>query len=191
MGNLSGRVRLLMRVCVHPVARVPQGGTDADCVDGHWTSIRRARVDGHTTSGQALALRSRAQRGSRVDQNRPLPLATAPDLCLHAGMLLETGLVNAWWPLLIAGLVFYVIGTEIRVRAEAGLLAARSHRRSGPGTSPYRRQTEGEPPRAAIHQIGSLSEWMNPRPMSNWRRWAYPSLAKSRSGSCMTMRLAS
>lgn len=41
------------------------------------------------------------------------------------GMLLETGLVNAWWPLLIAGLVLYVIGTEIRVRAEDGLLAAR------------------------------------------------------------------
>ena len=41
------------------------------------------------------------------------------------GMLLQTGLVNAWWPLLLSGLVFYVIGTEIRVRAEDGLLAAR------------------------------------------------------------------
>ena len=41
------------------------------------------------------------------------------------GMLLATGLIKAWWPLLIAGLVFYVIGTEIRVRAEDGLLAAR------------------------------------------------------------------
>ncbi len=41
------------------------------------------------------------------------------------GMLLQTGLVHAWWPLLIAGLVFYVTGTEIRVRAEDGLLAAR------------------------------------------------------------------
>lgn len=41
------------------------------------------------------------------------------------GMLLQTGLVNAWWPMLLAGLAFYVIGTEIRVRAEDGLLAAR------------------------------------------------------------------
>jgi protein-S-isoprenylcysteine O-methyltransferase Ste14 len=41
------------------------------------------------------------------------------------GMLLQVGLVKAWWPLLIAGLVFYVIGTEIRVRAEEGLLAER------------------------------------------------------------------
>jgi len=41
------------------------------------------------------------------------------------GMLLETGLARAWWPLLIAGVVFYLIGTEIRVRAEDGLLASR------------------------------------------------------------------
>lgn len=41
------------------------------------------------------------------------------------GMLLEAGLAKAWWPLLVAGVVFYVIGTEIRVRAEEGLLTAR------------------------------------------------------------------
>ncbi len=41
------------------------------------------------------------------------------------GMLLETGLAHAWWPMLIGGIVFYVIGTEIRVRAEEGLLAGR------------------------------------------------------------------
>jgi protein-S-isoprenylcysteine O-methyltransferase Ste14 len=41
------------------------------------------------------------------------------------GMLLETGLAQAWWPLLVAGIAFYVIGTEIRVRAEEGLLAGR------------------------------------------------------------------
>jgi protein-S-isoprenylcysteine O-methyltransferase Ste14 len=41
------------------------------------------------------------------------------------GMLLQTGLAKAWWPLLIAGLVFYVIGTEIRIHAEERLLAER------------------------------------------------------------------
>jgi protein-S-isoprenylcysteine O-methyltransferase Ste14 len=41
------------------------------------------------------------------------------------GMLLATGLAKTWWPLLIAGVGFYVIGTEIRVRAEDGLLASR------------------------------------------------------------------
>jgi len=41
------------------------------------------------------------------------------------GMLLQTDLVKAWWPLLTAGMVFYIVGTEILVRAEEGLLAAR------------------------------------------------------------------
>lgn len=41
------------------------------------------------------------------------------------GLLLEVGLAKTWWPLLVAGVVFYIIGTEIRIRAEDGLLAAR------------------------------------------------------------------
>ncbi|MGA8743448.1 MAG: isoprenylcysteine carboxylmethyltransferase family protein [Terracidiphilus sp.] len=41
------------------------------------------------------------------------------------GMLLATGFAKTWWPLLVAGVVFFVIGTEIRVRAEEKLLAAR------------------------------------------------------------------
>jgi protein-S-isoprenylcysteine O-methyltransferase Ste14 len=40
-------------------------------------------------------------------------------------MLIQTGLVKAWWPMFLAGVIFYLIGTEIRVRAEDGLLAAR------------------------------------------------------------------
>jgi len=41
------------------------------------------------------------------------------------GMLLATGFAKTWWPLLLAGIVCFVIGTEIRVRAEEKLLAAR------------------------------------------------------------------
>ena len=41
------------------------------------------------------------------------------------GMLVATGLAKTWWPLLVAGFVLFVIGTEIRVRAEERLLAAR------------------------------------------------------------------
>lgn len=41
------------------------------------------------------------------------------------GMLLATGLAKSWWPLTVAGVVFYAIGTEIRVKAEEGLLASR------------------------------------------------------------------
>jgi protein-S-isoprenylcysteine O-methyltransferase Ste14 len=41
------------------------------------------------------------------------------------GMLLATGFAKTWWPLFVAGVIFFVIGTEIRVRAEEKLLAAR------------------------------------------------------------------
>jgi len=59
------------------------------------------------------------------------------------GMLLATGLVKAWWPLLVAGLVFFLIGTEIRVRAEEKLLASRfgaefmAYRRSARAYVPF------------------------------------------------------
>ena len=41
------------------------------------------------------------------------------------GMLLATGFAKTWWPLLVAGVIFFVIGTEVRVRAEEKLLAGR------------------------------------------------------------------
>ena len=40
------------------------------------------------------------------------------------GMLLTTVFAWSWWPLGIAAVVFYIIGTEIRIRAEDALLAA-------------------------------------------------------------------
>jgi len=56
------------------------------------------------------------------------------------GMLLATSLAKTWWPLLVAGIVFFIIGTEIRVRAEDGLLAVRfgeTHARYKAGTKAY------------------------------------------------------
>jgi protein-S-isoprenylcysteine O-methyltransferase Ste14 len=41
------------------------------------------------------------------------------------GMFLATGFIMAWWPVLLSGAVFFLIGTEIRVRAEDGLLRSR------------------------------------------------------------------
>ena len=41
------------------------------------------------------------------------------------GMLLQTGLAKTWWLLFVLGVIFFVIGTEIRVRAEERLLAER------------------------------------------------------------------
>jgi protein-S-isoprenylcysteine O-methyltransferase Ste14 len=56
------------------------------------------------------------------------------------GILLQTGFAKTWWPLLIAGVVFFIFGTEIRVRAEDGLLGARfgeTHARYKAGTKAY------------------------------------------------------
>jgi protein-S-isoprenylcysteine O-methyltransferase Ste14 len=41
------------------------------------------------------------------------------------GRLVTTGLAWTWWPMFVAGLMVFVVGTEIRVRAEEGLLAER------------------------------------------------------------------
>jgi protein-S-isoprenylcysteine O-methyltransferase Ste14 len=41
------------------------------------------------------------------------------------GMLLATGFAWTWWPVLVAALALFLAGTEIRVRAEDGLLEAR------------------------------------------------------------------
>lgn len=41
------------------------------------------------------------------------------------GMLMATGAAYTWWPMWVAGTIVFVIGTEIRVRAEDRLLAAR------------------------------------------------------------------
>lgn len=54
------------------------------------------------------------------------------------GMLLEAGLAKAWWPLLVAGAVFFIIGTDIRVYAEEGLLVARF----GEAYSRYKAETK-------------------------------------------------
>ena len=41
------------------------------------------------------------------------------------GMLLATGFAWSWWPLLLIALTIFLVGTEIRVRAEDRLLSER------------------------------------------------------------------
>ncbi len=59
------------------------------------------------------------------------------------GMLLATGLAKTWWPLLVAGVVFYLVGTEIRIGSEDSLLAARfgeefaQYKRTTPAYVPF------------------------------------------------------
>jgi protein-S-isoprenylcysteine O-methyltransferase Ste14 len=39
------------------------------------------------------------------------------------GMLLATGAAYTWWPMFAAALIFFLVGTEIRIRSEERLLA--------------------------------------------------------------------
>ncbi len=41
------------------------------------------------------------------------------------GMLLATGAGYTWWPMFIAALIFFLVGTEIRIHSEERLLAER------------------------------------------------------------------
>ena len=59
-------------------------------------------------------------------------------LCLMIG----TGLMIASWPLMLAGLIVFLCGTEIRVRIEDALLAARF----GPEFDSYRRSVSAYVP---------------------------------------------
>jgi protein-S-isoprenylcysteine O-methyltransferase Ste14 len=52
------------------------------------------------------------------------------------GMYLTTGLAWSWWPKTILGLIFFVLGTEIRIAAEERLLTGRF-----PAYAAYRTRT--------------------------------------------------
>lgn len=45
------------------------------------------------------------------------------------GMILTTGFCWTWWPMFVAAIVVFIAGTEIRIRAEDRLLAARFQER--------------------------------------------------------------
>ncbi|WP_109485519.1 methyltransferase family protein [Occallatibacter savannae] len=58
------------------------------------------------------------------------------------GMLLATGCSKTWWPLLVAGVILFIVGTEIRVRAEEQLLSDRF----GDEFEPYKATTPASLP---------------------------------------------
>jgi protein-S-isoprenylcysteine O-methyltransferase Ste14 len=58
-------------------------------------------------------------------QSGPYALVRHPIYAAMFAMLLAAGFLLAQWPVLIAGVVLFVIGTEIRVRAEEKLLRSR------------------------------------------------------------------
>jgi len=58
-------------------------------------------------------------------QSGPYSWVRHPIYASMLGLLLATGLVWTWWPMQVAGLLFFLIGTEVRVRAEDRLLSER------------------------------------------------------------------
>ncbi len=58
-------------------------------------------------------------------QTGPYRIIRHPIYTSMFGMLMATAAALTWWPMWIASAVFFIVGTEIRVRAEESLLAAR------------------------------------------------------------------
>jgi protein-S-isoprenylcysteine O-methyltransferase Ste14 len=58
-------------------------------------------------------------------QTGPYQLVRHPIYASMLGMFLATGFAWAWWPMFTAGALAYLVGTEIRVRAEDRLLEGR------------------------------------------------------------------
>lgn len=70
-------------------------------------------------------------------QTGPYALIRHPIYASMLCMLLAAGFCLTWWPMLLLGLVFFLLGTEIRIHAEERLLAGRF----GDAYTAYRNRT--------------------------------------------------
>lgn len=69
-------------------------------------------------------------------QTGPYGIVRHPIYLALFGLMLATGLVTAQWPSMVAAVVLYIVGTEIRIRAEESILA----HRFGKAFEEYRRR---------------------------------------------------
>jgi protein-S-isoprenylcysteine O-methyltransferase Ste14 len=82
-----------------------------------WTATRHL--------GKQWRLEAALSKEHELIQTGPYRWVRHPIYVSMLGMLLAIGAARAWWPLFIAGILVFLIGTEIRVRAEERLLAER------------------------------------------------------------------
>jgi protein-S-isoprenylcysteine O-methyltransferase Ste14 len=61
----------------------------------------------------------------RLVRSGPYRFVRHPIYASMFGMVLATGVIVGYWPFLLAAIVLFVAGTEIRIRAEEALLAGR------------------------------------------------------------------
>src|SRR5258706_6458491 len=87
------------------------------CVALAWSAARRL--------GKQWRFQAALSEDHELVQSGPYRIIRHPSYASMLGMLLATGLVWTWWPMFAGALVAFLIGTEIRVRAEERLLAER------------------------------------------------------------------
>ncbi len=82
-----------------------------------WTSVR--------TLGKQLRVQAGLYGDHELIRSGPYRIVRHP---IYAGMLaiyISTALIRGTWPTTLIGLVIFILGTEIRVRIEDGLLVSR------------------------------------------------------------------
>lgn len=101
----------------------PMGFTIASMVLGPasvalaWSAVRHL--------GKQWRIQAALSEDHELVQTGPYRCVRHPIYASMLGMLLATGFAWSWWPLLLLALAIFLVGTEIRVRAEDRLLAAR------------------------------------------------------------------
>jgi len=72
--------------------------------------------------GKHWALMARVIEGHELIQSGPFAVVRNPIYFAMLGMLIAVGLAVSRWPALLAAIVLYLLGTQIRIRAEEKLL---------------------------------------------------------------------
>ena len=82
-----------------------------------WSAVRHL--------GKQWRIQAALSADHELVRTGPYRLVRHPVYASMLGMLLATGFAWSSWPQLLAALAIFLVGTEIRVRAEDGLLAGR------------------------------------------------------------------
>ena len=101
----------------------PMGFTIASMVLGPASAVLAWSAVRHL--GKQSRIQAALSEDHELVRTGPYRLVRHPVYASMLGMLLATGFAWSWWPQLLAALTIFLAGTEIRVRAEDGLLAGR------------------------------------------------------------------
>jgi protein-S-isoprenylcysteine O-methyltransferase Ste14 len=123
---LPGPARAIASMVLAPVAAV-----------FGWLSVRHL--------GKQLRILAGLYADHELIRTGPYAIVRHPVYASLFLMMLATGLLFARWPMLLLSIALYIVGTEIRIHAEEGLLRARfgekfeAYRRSVPAYLPFLR----------------------------------------------------